>query len=221
MSNMSRYFDAYAQQRRWVGNAVSKCATEAAKLAKFKGSKGYDEELDKLRQERDNAIADAVAHTAAEFKEALAAMNAKLDNAPLVPPSEEQLRLVSALRMREHLSQSELERAAEQVGDNDASLALVMELAEKHNRILSGRKYGSRVNKAREAVAELGRAAKATLAWRGQTRAQLMESYIADRSNGLDAIGVADVEPTTIRETITKLGSIDPKDYDAVVALVD
>ena len=221
MTNTTRYFDAYKQHRAWVSGAVDKFNRECERLKRYKGSKGYDEEMGKAREERDKTIADAVAATARAFDEVLADMSDKVTSAPLDPPSTDALNLVTALRMREKLSLNELERAAEQVGDNDVCLSLVMELAKKHGHVLTGRKYGSATHKAREAVEELGRAAKATLAWRGETRAQIVRNHVANRDYKLSAVGMADVEPTTPKETLSVLGSIDHADYDAVTAIIN
>ena len=96
-----------------------------------KGSKLYIDKMDEARKKRDKTISDAQFIAKQEIRETLKAMAEKADKIALQAPTEEQLRLLQLLKMKEKLTEAECTGAANAMNGNAACLALVDELARK------------------------------------------------------------------------------------------
>lgn len=102
------------------------------RYASAKGSEMYVSEMSKAQQKRDKVIADAQFIARQEVRETLKAMEEKADKVKMLPPTEEQIRILQLLSMKEKVTASELKGAANAMEGNAAALALVDELARKN-----------------------------------------------------------------------------------------
>ncbi len=103
------------------------------RIADAAGTPYYDqikEEADKKRAAR---VAAAQDRARAEVKTAVETMVENADRLQMTPPTEDQLRIMELLNMREKLTKGELDAAANAMGGNAAALALLDELAQKHD----------------------------------------------------------------------------------------
>ena len=111
----------------WVGfNA------RMVKLESHEGSKFYDEEKKKAEQERDAGILAEKKNAANRFNECLNAMRENALSMKMVAPTAEQLALLQLLQMREHLTKTDIELAANSLRECPAACDVLRELAKKH-----------------------------------------------------------------------------------------
>ncbi len=115
---------ARSEAREEYQNAVKRYASA-------KGSQMYIDEMDKARKKRDKTISDAQFIARQEIRETLQAMAEKADKIKMQPPTEEQLRILQMLKMKEKLTEAECTGAANAMDGNAAALALLDEMARK------------------------------------------------------------------------------------------
>lgn len=107
-------------------------------MERFKGSKGYIEELEKMGKERDSAITELQNETRAKFFKIINGMKENALNRAMIPPSQEQLSILQVLQMREKISKDELNQAARTLKGNAAALSVLEEIAQKQNVHFTG-----------------------------------------------------------------------------------
>lgn len=103
--------------------------TTIAQLEQFRGSLFFTEQTDKIQKtfEEDNKKlrADAIA----KINDVLKRMNEKIEHKPMIPPTEEILRVLQLLKMKKTISESELLEAAECCRANPTALSILQEIA--------------------------------------------------------------------------------------------
>lgn len=107
-------------------------------MERFKGSKGYADELAKAEKERDTAITELQNQTRTRFFEIINGMKESALNRAMIPPSPEQLSILQVLKMREKLSKDELNQAARTLEGNPAALSVLEEIAQKQDIHFTG-----------------------------------------------------------------------------------
>ena len=132
MKNSEKYFQTVTDFITDVQEAANEFETTAQRLERYKGSSGYDQQLADAQATRDAAVRSSRERRWAEFLQITEGMREAARNRPLVPPTTEQAALLSVLQMRNHLSRGELERAAKQLDGCPLGLAVLDDLAEKH-----------------------------------------------------------------------------------------
>ena len=98
-------------------------------LAEMAGSEFYRRRTAEAEAERDEALARCRARASERLEPILNTIERRLDDAPLVAPSDEQLRAVQLLSMRKNVSASELQQCAQLCADCPAALELLRETA--------------------------------------------------------------------------------------------
>lgn len=121
---VAAFMQARSEAREEYQNAVKRYASA-------KGSQMYIDEMDKARKKRDKTISDAQFIARQEIRETLQAMAEKADKIKMQPPTEEQLRILQMLKMKEKLTEAECTGAANAMDGNAAALALLDEMARK------------------------------------------------------------------------------------------
>ena len=111
MSNLDDYSSTF--QSTWVGLRDQRVAYEKRMeaLSRYKGSKGYDKdvaEAEKTYNERVRAIQD---DARSKFDAILKRMHDKVAAPKMDVPSDEQIRILQVLAMREHLENSDIAAA--------------------------------------------------------------------------------------------------------------
>lgn len=106
---------------------------------RLKGSEAYSEEMAAAQQKRDEAVNAAQAAARISINKALAGMRDQISNIRIEAPTDEMVRVLTVLKMRDHLTRAELDEAAAQMEGNGAGLAVIAELAGKNG--ISGAQY--------------------------------------------------------------------------------
>ena len=98
-------------------------------LAEMAGSEFYRRRTAEAEAERDEALARCRARASERLEPILNTIERRLDDSPLVAPSDEQLRAVQLLSMRKNVSAGELQQCARLCADCPAALELLREVA--------------------------------------------------------------------------------------------
>lgn len=159
--NTTNLYRAVADFMTARSEAIEEYLLMIRRFASAKGSQMYIDEMDKAEKKRDKIISDAQAIARREIRETLQAMADKADRIQMQAPTEEQLRILQMLKMKEKLTEAECVGAANAMNGNAAALALVDELAAKSGvlhtsfvRSLAVKTYDPAT--ARQAIRELG-----------------------------------------------------------------
>ena len=131
MSNTTSLYRTVAAFMLARSEAIEEYQLMTRRYASAKGSQMYTDEMDKARKKRDKTISDAQFIAKQEIRETLKAMAEKADKIKMQPPTEEQLRILQMLKMKEKLTEAECTGAANAMDGNAAALALLDEMARK------------------------------------------------------------------------------------------
>ena len=99
------------------------------KLEKYRGSVGFENDLQKIRDERDKANASARAECAAKIGPIFEAMHEANAKRRVTPPTEEAMRLLSAVKMLKKPSKEFLDSVANSLNGEAFSLAILDDIA--------------------------------------------------------------------------------------------
>ena len=122
---------------------------------RWEGSAAYREEVTAAQRKREETVTAAQAEARINVNKALAGMQDQIGNMRAAEvPTDEMVRVLTVLKMRDHLTPAELDGAAAQMDGNGAGLAVIAELAEKNG--ISGMPY--LVQKKKRLTAEGARA---------------------------------------------------------------
>lgn len=132
MKNTEKYFHGVAGFIEDMQEISATYDRTVQRMEPFKGSSGYDQEVRKAQAERDAAVQKMRETYLKEFRNTVQRMREAIDHRPLIPPTPEQMALLSLLQMRESLDKDELTRAAQQMAGCPAALAVLDDLAKKH-----------------------------------------------------------------------------------------
>lgn len=100
-----------------------------AELDEMRGSAYHRRKMDEATDERDTALARARARASEKIDPILDTLERRLDDMPLVPPTDEQLRALQLLSLRKNVSAGELQQCAQLCADCPAALELLRETA--------------------------------------------------------------------------------------------
>lgn len=132
MTRTERYYELVKNYRRELRRIWADYEKTVADLDRYKGSRGFDEEMKNAASTRDTAISELQAEYLTRFGNITAAMKESALNVGMIAPTQEQLAILSALKMREKLTRDELEQAGRSLRGCPVALAVVDELALKH-----------------------------------------------------------------------------------------
>lgn len=142
MTNTEYLYQAIKRFTETRSKARSEFLDVVEKYADAKGSKYYTDRMSEAHKARNEALDKAAAECRHSVDCAVASMQLAIQKRRMEPPTEEQLRILSLLKMRDKLTQAELDTAANAMDGNGAALAVLSELAQK-NGVL-GRNYGAK-----------------------------------------------------------------------------
>lgn len=132
MNYTKAYFEQGKRYRATLADIWAKHEQTVSSLEQYKGSRGYDEQMAEAAKERDKAIRAAQEAVGLEFTAILTAMKKNALGHPMTAPTQEQLNLLTVLKMREHVSKDELRQAASALEGSPACLAVLKEIADKN-----------------------------------------------------------------------------------------
>lgn len=135
MSNTNQIFKLakeYQDKREMINNAFNKRATE---IEDAKGSRYYDTEIKKATDTQRTALENLSKEYVPLFDNVLQAMKKANENRGMTPPTEEELRLLQLLKMKEKITEAELDAAANTLKGNATCLAVLTEISRKQGYI--------------------------------------------------------------------------------------
>ena len=132
ISNTDAFYHAAYEFQTKRGLLVSEYEGQMSALEKYKGSVFYTERSRELREgyERDltalqNGFRERIFSTIRKMKETA-------QNKPMKAPSDDQIKIIQMLRMKENLSEAELDSAFNAVKDCPVALGILQDIAKKH-----------------------------------------------------------------------------------------
>lgn len=130
--------------------------TRLAHLEATKGSKYYTEELKKAKDKKDEALTTLKNEYAEYFNISLSAMRKANGSRAMTPPTEEELRTLQLLKMKEKPTEAEISAAANTLKGNATCLSVLTEIAHNagimHNYISYRETQEMPVNEVEETV---------------------------------------------------------------------
>ena len=153
------YYNAVTEYRAALRAIWAKYDTAMQRIEAYKGSKGYDKDAAAIEKERKEATAALQSEYRDRFNNILEGMRQSATTRPMVAPTQEQLALLQALKMRDKVSRDELEQAAITLKESPVSLSVLAEIAEK-NEVRGLHFNGESTSSILEAVDGLAESAK-------------------------------------------------------------
>ena len=182
MGNLQNFSDTF--QSAWVGEREARIEYEKAleKLEKYKGSKGYQHDVEAAEKTYHDRI-DAIHADAEErLKPVLKSMERACRGGAYESPTAEQLRLLEALKMRaELLSFEDMERAAPALADCDVAVAALEKLARDAGKVVPP-SFGNKYRARKEAFTAFQNAFRGLCAWNGAEDAEVLGEEFAHRN---------------------------------------
>jgi len=131
MTNTEFYFRTAADYRKSLREIWNAYDDTVARLHPYRGSAGYDTEIEKAEATRQQQIKELQADTLATFGRIVNSMREAATSRSMTPPTSDELALLQALKMRDKISRDELEQARRTLKDSPVSLSVLDEICEK------------------------------------------------------------------------------------------
>ena len=131
MSYTTKFFESakrFQDKRKKIMDTYESRMNE---LEKHNGSEYYTEESAKAAGARDEALKSLKAEYTEVLYSFIGDMRKVNENRALTPPTEDELRLVQALKLRSKLTPPELQQAANALKGNETCLRIVQEIADE------------------------------------------------------------------------------------------
>ena len=125
------YYEAVKNYRQKLTDIWAAYDAGMKGLEKYKGSDGYSKEAAELERKRLDAIKATQDEYRAHFANIVQYMRESATTRSMDTPTEDALRLLSALQMRQKISRDELEQAGRTLKDCPVALSVLDEIAEK------------------------------------------------------------------------------------------
>lgn len=125
------YYNACREYRAALREIWASYDKEMQRIEQYRGSKGYEKEAAELESKRKEAVSALQAEYRGRFNNILEGMRQSATSRPMTAPTQEELALLQALKMREKVSRDELEQAARTLKDSPVSLSVLNEIAAK------------------------------------------------------------------------------------------
>ena len=226
MGNLADYKAVWSDTRKDIKRVRAEYDSTIAKLEPYKGSKHGDEQT---------AIADAKLAADLQavrtkhgkrFEDVLHAMKKNLDERKeaVVPPNDEQLRIIQTLQLMTSITIKDYQRYAELMEGSDMAMAAFHDVASA--RLPEGVRLQppkGRADRAWEQAKELSRQAKVLIRWDGcTTRSEALNSHLSE-SRGRGGTVVAGASSTMAAFDSAAAADLDPtaKDfYDGALGIL-
>lgn len=106
-------------------------------LQRFKGSQGYEEDVESLQKKRDEALTALIEEYRPGFNTVFGGMMDAIGRRSVSAPTNDQINLLNLLKLKKNVTLEECQRIAESVKDNPIAVSVVTEIAHDHG-ILQG-----------------------------------------------------------------------------------
>lgn len=131
ISNSDLFYSRAKEFQNKRKDIVDTYEKRAAQLEDARGSKYFDDEMKKATDTRDSALSALKGEYAEYFRISLDAMAKANGSRGMTPPTDEELRLVQLLKMKDSVTEQELDAAANTLKGNTTCLAILTEIAHK------------------------------------------------------------------------------------------
>lgn len=136
MSNLNEYASIIKRYAHSRADAKSDFVEEMQSIQQMEGSEYYE----KKKKEFETIYLLEMRNLKKELVKDITPVLQNMKNALLTKkmdiPSDEQMRLLQALKMRDHLTQKEIEQACNTLAESETGISLLSEIAKKHGLIL-------------------------------------------------------------------------------------
>lgn len=136
MTNTQRYLNSIKGFRKDLQEVNDKFRPEYERLERFKDSGSYAQSKKLLDDRRNAEVEELRREYADRLKSAVDAMEKTYMNRPASAPTQEQLSVLQALKLRDHVSRDELRRAAQTMRGCPVAERALKEIARKSGEIL-------------------------------------------------------------------------------------
>lgn len=137
IKNTEAFYEKAKEFQNKRAEMVSEYEDRLKSLEGYAGSPRYEKEVDALTKEHTEALTELRDQTRQSLLIILRGMEEAIQKRKINPPTNEQLNLIHLLKMREKVSEEELDRAAEMVKDNAVAIGVIQEIAHD-NEIMKG-----------------------------------------------------------------------------------
>lgn len=134
MSNTKELFDTIDRYMRIRADAREEYMLMERRYEKAKGSPYYTEQMSAARKKRTQTMEEAQAAARAEVKRILEDMCEQAKKISLQPPTQDMLNLLQMLKIKENITQADLDGASNAMNGNGLGLAILDEMAAEHNK---------------------------------------------------------------------------------------
>ena len=181
MANLDDFSSVF--QSTWVGlrNQRVKYEDSVSKLEKYRGSAGFEKDVAEAEKTYRDAIEAIQCDARCKFGSILERMHSSLEPVSMDVPSEEAVRVLQVLSMREHLTTSDVLLAAESLRGSDAALATLQDLAKRDGLVVPA-KYMSKGEQRRKAFEALRDSANGLLNWSGADGTSVRMEWVKNRN---------------------------------------
>ena len=136
MTNTQRYLNSIKGFRKDLQEVNDKFRPEYERLERFKDSGSYAQSKKLLDDRRNAEVEELRREYADRLKSAVDAMEKTYMNRPASAPTQEQLSVLQALKLRDHVSRDELRRAAQTMRGCPVAERALEEIARKSGESL-------------------------------------------------------------------------------------
>lgn len=129
MNNLEWYYHIVQKYREGLTRINTKFDEKIKAKAGYKGSAQYEKDIAAIEKGRMGEIAALRADCGSDFDRCLASMSKNAKNRPAVAPTEEQLRLIQLLKLKERVTREDLEHVANSMQECGLALSILEEIA--------------------------------------------------------------------------------------------
>lgn len=146
MRNTEKFYLTSKEYHKARAAAVDQFIKDRAAIEGYKGSQHYEDEMKKIVLKRDNAVNAASANYRKNADWNLSDMDKAARSMKVKAPSDDALKILQALKMREKIEANELEAVGEAMEGNYIALSTLHDIAEKHGINLPFRQKATGIN---------------------------------------------------------------------------
>lgn len=133
ISNTEAFYKVAKKFQDTRAKMVSEYDGKIKSMEPYKGSSGYDKEVAALKEKHEEGLKALQDESRKELWIIMDGMDKAIDKRKINPPSNDALSLIHLLKMREKVTEEELDRVAEMVRDNGIALGIVQEVAHEND----------------------------------------------------------------------------------------
>lgn len=131
MNRTGKYYENVTSYRKNLTDIWADYEAGMKSIEPYKGSDGYAKKAAELEQARRSKIKETQADYRTRFNGIVAGMRMSAKGRSMDTPTQEQLALLTALKMRDKISRDELEQAGRTLKDSPVCLSVLDEIAER------------------------------------------------------------------------------------------